>query len=122
MSVQEFKKSKKPKHYLRDIFEVILEEDIHEVVNININEFPLIFQGKLTKNLPGEKRHKIYFQIVDKKTSHILNYGVVMFSNMNDPEFNKLIDKFEMELEKYKPSNKLYLNPKNIEMMQNVKQ
>jgi len=122
MSVQEFEQSKKPKHYLRDIIEVVLEEDIHEVVNININEFPLIFQGRLTKNLPGEKKHKIYFQIVDKKTSHILNYGVIFFRDLEDREFSKLISIFEMELEKYKPSNKLYLNPKNIEVNQlNVK-
>jgi len=118
MSLQEFEQSKKPKHYLKEIFETILEEDIHEVVNININEFPLIFQGKLTKNLPGEKKNKIYFQIVDKKSSKVLNYGVIAFSDLEDREFNKLINIFEMELEKYKPSNKLYLNPKNIEVNQ----
>ena len=119
MSILEFEQSrkpKKPKHYLRDIIEVVLEEDIHEVVNININEFPLIFQGKLTKNLPGEKKNKIYFQIVDKKTSRMLNYGVIAFRDLEDREFNKLINIFEMGLERYKPSNKLYLNPKNIEM------
>lgn len=117
MSILEFeqsKKPKKPKHYLKEIFETILEENLHEVVNIN--KHPLNLQIRLTRNLPGEKKYKIYFQIFDKKTSNILNYGVILFSDLEDREFSKLIDIFERELERYKPSNKSYLNPKNIEM------
>jgi len=111
MSVQEFEK---PNHYFREIFEVVLKENIHEI--ININEYPIKFQAKLTKNLPGEKKYKIYFQILNKKINKIVNYGEVIFSDINDPKFNKLINIFEMELERYKNLAEIYLNPENIKL------
>jgi len=122
MSLLELEQSKKPKHYLREIIEVVLEEDMHEVVNID--KHPLNLQIRLTKNLPGQQKYKIYFQILNKITSDVLNYGVVFFSNMDDPEFNKLINIFEIEFEKHKDFDELHLNPEknsnpeNVEMIQ----